>query len=272
MKIFAKPRKRPRVRSVIGLAGCFSSYAIIGGFGQKLRGFLGFMNLISLQNLGLKDYGEALKTMMTAHSQRVHCEIPDTIFIVEHNPVITRGRRLQGQQIPSQDEIEKRGILVCDADRGGLLTYHGPGQVVVYFVIELAQYALGISDFVTQLEIVLLDFLNVYGVKALRLPDHPGIWVGEQKIASLGLRVEKGVTRHGISLNICNDLSIYQLFDPCGLPGTTMTNLQTVLKRKISAEEFQEMKNHLGQMFCTGLELARGGGLIACKKPRKCFS
>lgn len=187
--------------------------------------------------------------MMAAHSQRVAYKTNDTIFLVEHQPVITRGRRLQGQKIPLQDEIEKRGILVCDADRGGLLTYHGPGQIVVYFVVQLNRYAEGIGAFVAHLEAILLDFLKIQGVQASLRPGHPGIWVRDQKIASLGLRVEQGVTRHGVSVNVCNDLSIYQLFDPCGLSGATMTNLQMGLDRKISPDEFQVLKSQLGQLF-----------------------
>jgi lipoyl(octanoyl) transferase len=120
---------------------------------------------------------------------------------------------------------------------------------VVYFVLQLGDYAEGISAFIKKLEMILLAFITTQGVKALLRPDLPGIWVGEQKIASLGLRVEQGVTRHGISLNVSNDLSVYQLFDPCGLSGATMTNLQTVLGRKISEEELQKMKNDLGQFF-----------------------
>lgn len=188
--------------------------------------------------------------MMLAHSQRVDCEIEDTVFLVEHQPVITRGRRLQGQKIPLQDEIEKRGILVCDADRGGLLTHHGPGQIVVYFVVQLKNYAEGIGGFVAQLETILLDFIQTQGVTASLRPGHPGVWVEEKKIASLGLRVEQGVTRHGISVNICNDLSVYQLFDPCGLSGATITNLQEILQRNITREEFKKMGIQLGKRFC----------------------
>lgn len=207
------------------------------------------MSSILLNNLGLEAYPETLQSMMMVHAQCVAGKHDDTIFVLEHQPVITRGRRLQGQKIPFQDEIEKRGILVCDADRGGLLTYHGPGQIVVYFVVQLNSYAEGIQVFVEELEAILLDFFKIQGVRTSRRQGHPGIWVGERKIASLGLRVEQGVTRHGISVNICNDLSVYQLFDPCGLSGVTMTNLEVVLGRKIGTEEFQDMKNDLGRIF-----------------------
>lgn len=179
---------------------------------------------------GRVSYDDAMRLMEERHALRLAGSASDAIFVLEHDPpVITKGRRLHDVPVPRQEEILARGIQIRQADRGGLLTYHGPGQIVAYFVLRLEDYFTGIGALVQTLEGVLVEFLSRHGVVANTDPAHPGIWVGGKKIASLGLRVERGVTKHGISLNVNNDLRVYDLFDPCGLSGNTMTTLDEAI-------------------------------------------
>jgi len=203
------------------------------------------MEKIEIKNLGVIDYDSAMKIMTDLHAQRVADEIPNTLLVLEHEPVVTKGRRLHGQEVPLHPELNKNGVIIREADRGGLLTYHGPGQIVVYFIVKFSDYVNGISDFVNLVENALLDALLDYGVPSEIKKDYPGVWVGDKKIASIGLRVSEGITRHGISLNISNDLDIYNYFNPCGLGGNIMTNLQkitgnTKLETKAVAEVLVE--------------------------------
>ncbi len=202
-----------------------------------------------MQHLGLVDYDAAILQMDALHAKRQAGTVPDTILVLEHPAVITRGRKMQDQPLLWQDKLESLGVQIRNADRGGELTYHGPGQIVVYFILELKTYAAGIADFVKTLELALIDFLQGQGVVAEIRPDHPGIWVGEKKMASLGLRVAGGITKHGIALNVRNDLSVYQWFSPCGLAGATMTNLQICLAQDISDSTYVTLQNTLATAF-----------------------
>lgn len=184
---------------------------------------------LTVFDLGRVPYDEAMRVMEDRHACRLAGTASDAVFVLEHDPpVITKGRRLHDVPVPRQDEILARGIQIRQTDRGGLLTYHGPGQIVVYFVLRLEDYFTGIGALVRTLEDVLMEFLSRRGVSANVDPSHPGIWTGGKKIASLGLRVERGVTKHGIALNVNNDLGVYALFDPCGLSGNAMTTLDAV--------------------------------------------
>lgn len=205
-----------------------------------------------IKNLKLISYPDAMQIMDAMHAERVQNLCEDTLLVLEHNPVITKGRRLTDVTIPNEDQIRARGIAICQTDRGGLLTYHAPGQIVVYFILRLTDSFHGISELVAALEVGIQKFLSDLGVQSQIKKDHPGIWVGERKVASLGLRVADGVTKHGIALNVSNDMSAYALFDPCGLAGNTMTSLEEILTRKISDEEKEEWKKKLALIFCNG--------------------
>lgn len=207
------------------------------------------MSSCQLQFLNTVSYESGLKTMMQLHTDRVQGKISDQILVLEHTPVITKGRRLHKTPVPGEDAIKKLGIDIQNADRGGELTYHGPGQIVVYFILKFEDHFPGVQAMVKKIESLLMTFLNQYRLETHLDPDNPGIWVGDKKIASIGLRVEKGVTRHGIALNINNDLKVYDLFNPCGMSGQVMTNLSTVLNRTIDASELKDITQNLGQFM-----------------------
>lgn len=187
--------------------------------------------------------------MMDLHARRVSEVGADHLLILQHHPVVTKGRRLHGKPLPRELALTARGIIIRDADRGGLLTYHGPGQIVMYFVIQLGDYFDGVSGLVTCIEEELIRFLSAYRLDGRRDSVHPGVWVGEKKVASIGLRVAGGVTCHGLALNVMNDLGAYALFDPCGLSGDSISNLACLLGRDIADDEFARMEHGLARAF-----------------------
>lgn len=207
------------------------------------------MKKIEIKKLDVISYDDAMVVMKELHQKRCQNLIPNTLLILQHPAVITKGRRLQGQPIAFQEKFLALGIQVRDADRGGLLTYHGPGQIVVYFIVRLQDYFDGISAFVRHIEKVLKNFLKNFHVEASLDKNHPGIWVHGKKIVSIGLRVSQGVTSHGLAFNVASDLDVYKYFDPCGLSGDTMTNLEKVLARKFLPTTITEMAHTLAEDF-----------------------
>ncbi|OVE81110.1 hypothetical protein BVY03_04650 [bacterium K02(2017)] len=202
---------------------------------------------IEMQNLGLIDYDQAIQKMKDIHQQRVLNTGVDTILLLQHPAVVTKGRQLHGKKGAADDLLVANGIQVREADRGGLLTYHGPGQLVVYFILKFQDYFSGAQEMVCTIEKTLLQFLEKYQIKANIKTEHPGIWVGQKKIASVGLRIANKITMHGIALNVCNSLDVYQYFNPCGLSGDTMTSMQQVLQNKIATDKFDDMSQELGR-------------------------
>ncbi len=207
------------------------------------------MKKIEIKKLDVISYDDAMVIMKDLHQKRVENLIGDTLLVLQHPAVITKGRRLHGQEIPFQKKIEEQGIQVRDADRGGLLTFHGPGQIVIYFILNLENRFNGISVMVAWIEKVLQDFLKRFDVEGAIDKEHPGIWVDGKKIVSIGLRVSQGVTTHGLAFNVTSDLKVYQYFNPCGLAGDVMTNLESVLTRPFTPATVKEMEHVLAEDF-----------------------
>ena len=147
---------------------------------------------------------------------------PDEIWLLEHEPVFTLGIRERAEDI-----IDSGDIPVVKSDRGGLITYHGPGQLVVYFMLDLRRLGVGLKALVNTLEQATIDLLNEYNISAARLENAPGVYVDGEKIASIGLRVQRGCTYHGLSLNVDMDLSPFERIVPCGLDGIKMTDMKS---------------------------------------------
>lgn len=150
-------------------------------------------------------------------------DAPDEIWLLEHFPVYTVGVRGHGSCRQPQGIAST--IPIVQTDRGGLITYHGPGQLVAYTLIDLARLGLGVRDLVTALEQATIDLLRQYGLRAHARPKAPGVYVGGAKIAFLGLRVKQGRSYHGLSLNVDLDLSPFRVIDPCGIEGLEVTRL-----------------------------------------------
>jgi lipoate-protein ligase B len=185
---------------------------------------------LAIEDWGVVAYGDALERQLALHARRVAGEAPDTIVVVRHPPTITLGRRAPEDDVAmDRAELERRGVAVVRSDRGGRATYHGPGQVVVYPIVSIASLGLGVKDWVCLLEGALIDTLEDYGIEGRRRDGTAGIWTGEDgreaKIASLGLRVARGVSYHGIALNTGLDASIFDCIVTCGVRGERVTTV-----------------------------------------------
>jgi lipoate-protein ligase B len=152
---------------------------------------------------------------------------PESLVLVEHTPVYTFGRRVRPEHLlVAAQELNLRGAEVVESDRGGDITFHGPGQIVGYPILDLKRRGLGPSDYVRGLEETLIRTLDGFGIVAERSPGRPGVWVGNSKIAALGVRVRGGVTTHGFALNVSTDLSWFDAIVPCGLAGAGVTSME----------------------------------------------
>ena len=179
-----------------------------------------------LLDLGLTDYLKASRLQVALHQARVQEAIDDTLLLTEHLPVYTLGRTTRPEHV---GEGWVRGVIngipVLSADRGGSATYHGPGQLVGYPILWLRTYCAGPKAYVNCLEEILVRALDALGVPAGRRAGMPGVWVGDRKIAAVGVRISQGVTRHGFALNVANDLLPFAAIVPCGLVRAGMTSV-----------------------------------------------
>lgn len=178
-----------------------------------------------VKHLGLMPYADVWQKMRDFTDQRGP-ETPDEIWLVEHPPVFTQGQAGKSEHVLVLDE----DIPLVQTDRGGQVTYHGPGQLVVYPLLALKRYALGVRDWVSCIEAVVVESLAQFGVEAYPKAQAPGVYVGEKKIASLGLRVRRGASYHGVAVNVDMDLSPFFRINPCGYQGLEMTQLRDEMK------------------------------------------
>lgn len=187
---------------------------------------------------GLISYSQAMELMEKLRVERTKGEIPDQILFLEHPPIITMGRRPAQQDLKlSIVELQKKGIDFIETDRGGKLTYHGPGQLVIYFIFDLNQRALSIADFVWKAEEGLKLYLKTLDILVERDPQNPGLWIGLQKIASVGFHIQKGITTHGVALNLTCDLTPFSYMVPCGIPSTIPTSVLLQTGKHVSVLE-----------------------------------
>jgi lipoyl(octanoyl) transferase len=176
--------------------------------------------------LGVVAYREALALQERVRAARQADAIPDTLLLLEHPPVYTRGRRSLAGELPlGEDWYREQGIDIVDVDRGGKLTYHGPGQLVGYPIMRIVD----VIAYLRAIERAIVAALAGAGIEARARPDegsdYTGVWVGERKIASIGVHVARGVTTHGFALNVDNDLEPFQWVVACGLQGVAMTSV-----------------------------------------------
>jgi lipoyl(octanoyl) transferase len=181
--------------------------------------------------LGRVEYRDAWQLQKRLAAARADGAIPDQLLLLEHSPVLTLGRGAdESHVLATPDELAARGIEVVRVERGGEVTYHGPGQLVAYPVVRLADRDLLLRPFVRALEAALVDTCAGFGVAAARRDGHPGCWVDREgvaprKIGALGIRVERGTSYHGVALNVDVDLDDFALIDPCGMPGLRSTSI-----------------------------------------------
>jgi len=202
-------------------------------------------------NLGLMDYAKAWDLQHDLWSKRVEGELPDLLLLLEHPHVITLGRRgNRSHLIVSPEVLEAMKIPIFHVERGGDITYHGPGQMMVYPILDLKDYGYRLIRYVGQLEEIILHVLKDFGIEGRRDPSSRGVWVNSDKIASIGVAIKRWVSFHGFSLNFETDLKYFDLINPCGLVGQKMTTMSKILGKRISRDELAErICFHFGEVF-----------------------
>ena len=197
-----------------------------------------------VRRLGRTDYQATWRAMQDFTATR-DGQTPDEIWLLEHPPVFTQGLAGRPEHL-----LRETGVPLVRTDRGGQITYHGPGQVIAYLLIDLARRGLKVRELVSRIEQATIDLLASLGSEGQRLAGAPGVYVGGAKIASLGLRVKGGCSYHGVSLNADMDLSPFAAINPCGYPGLKVTQLRDLGVRSDPTEVgellLQQLQNHIG--------------------------
>ena len=198
-----------------------------------------------VRNLGRVAYQPTWEAMQRFTDERT-AETPDEIWTLEHDPVFTLGMNADPAHVLAAGDIP-----VVRVDRGGQVTYHGPGQLIVYPLIDLRRAGLGVRDLVTALEQSVIDCLGKYGISATTWPGAPGVYVVDRKIASVGIRVRRGASYHGIALNVTTDLEPFSRINPCGHEGLAMTRLAALGAptdlRRVAADLLTELQRLLSR-------------------------
>ena len=207
------------------------------------------MRSCQVRELGRVEYGRALELQQELIAQRKAGQMGDHLLLLEHPHVITLGRNGHLENLLAGDDILNRaGISFHPTDRGGDVTYHGPGQLVGYPILDLREWKRDVGAYVRGIEQTIIDTLADFGIEAGRIPKLTGVWVGEAKIAAIGVHISRWVTSHGFALNVNTDLSYFQYIVPCGLtkPVTSMARLGV---RARLDEVSQVLAAHFGRVF-----------------------
>lgn len=214
-------------------------------------------------DLGRLAYLSALELQHRVVAARQAGRLPDVLLLVEHEPVITLGRRGDPRHILAPAEVlEQAGIAVHVVERGGDVTYHGPGQLVGYPILRLGEHDLGAADYMHRLEDVLLAVLADFGLQGHRRPGIIGLWLGPDKVASLGARIERGVSYHGFALNVSADLSHFRLIVPCGITDGGVTSMERARGMAVEWHAVLErVQHHFALLFRTHLQKLRADEL-----------
>jgi lipoyl(octanoyl) transferase len=215
-----------------------------------------------LRHLGRMDYGKALEQQALLVDERKQGLASDHLLLVEHPHVITLGRNGHMENLLANDYVlERAGIAFFPTDRGGDVTYHGPGQLVGYPIIDLKEWKRDVHAYVRAVEQVIIDTLADYAITAGRIQGLTGVWVDGRKIAAIGVHISRWVTSHGFALNVNTDLSYFQYIVPCGLtrPVTSMAQLGV---HATLEEVAQTLAGHFGRIF--DYEIEESAGALAC--------
>jgi lipoyl(octanoyl) transferase len=213
---------------------------------------------LHVRNIGRIDYADAVRLQDELVERRIRREIPDTLLLLEHPPVITLGRRATLQDVYlSEVELRRRGIQLEHATRGGLVTYHGPGQLVGYPIVKLRDRGLTVPCYVRALELAIIDALEGIGVDARIDEGRVGVWTSRGKIAAIGVAQRHGVSLHGFAVNLQPDLSHFELINPCGISDLGVTSAQAILGHPVDLGLF---KQHIARALEAQLEAVAGTG------------
>jgi lipoyl(octanoyl) transferase len=206
---------------------------------------------LEVTDLGRRPYAETLELQRSLCRRRMAGDLDrDRLLLVEHEPVVTLGRGTRATSLPlPPDELARRGIAVHEVERGGDVTYHGPGQLVGYPILDLKEHRQDLHWYLRQLEAALIAGLTTLGIDAERRTGLTGVWAGGRKIASIGVHVKQWVTLHGFALNVSTDLRAFDLIVPCGIAGVEMTSVARELDRGDSAELWQTTRRAVIEEF-----------------------
>ena len=196
-----------------------------------------------VKRLGRVEYAPTFQAMQDFTATRT-AETPDELWIVEHPPVYTLGQAGKPEHI-----LADIGIPIVKIDRGGQVTYHGPGQVVIYLLLDLQRLKIKVRELVTAIEQAVIDFLASHGVSAMRREGAPGVYVGDAKIAALGLKIKNGCSYHGLSLNVDMDLSPFTAINPCGYAGLKVIQTKDLNISLTAHEAGEQLSQHLLQQL-----------------------
>jgi lipoate-protein ligase B len=203
--------------------------------------------LLQIRDCGLADYRQILQMQQLLREKRQQNEIPNTVLIVEHPAVVTLGARQSSNRLlVNRQDLAQKNIDIVEVRRGGGTTAHNAGQLVFYPILNLQKTGLGINKYIRELEAIGAELLARLNVRNTRRKGAPGLWVGERKIASIGVRVSKFITYHGMAINIQNDLSIFDYIVPCGLDNVEMTS---VLKETGKKHPMNRIKKQLAEIL-----------------------
>lgn len=193
---------------------------------------------IIVKDLGLAPYQAVWDLQKKMQQQRIKGEIEDTLILVEHEPVYTLGKNAnENHLLQSRDE----SVDVFNIERGGDITFHGPGQIVGYPILDLSNYKKSVSWYMRTLEQLTIDVLKNFGITATRIDGLTGVWVGDEKIAAQGVRISRWVTMHGFALNVNPDLSFYEGIIPCGIFDHGVTSMEQLLGEKQDMETVKQV-------------------------------
>lgn len=193
-------------------------------------------------HLGLCSYPEAYKLQKQLLGLRIEKKIPDTLLLLQHPPVFTIGRRGSMKNIMVGPEVlSGEGIEVYETDRGGDITYHGPGQIVAYPILDLKQHGRDVHRAIKMYEETVIGLLEGYGIEGRRVPEYPGVWAGDEKICAIGIGISNWVTFHGFALNVNTNLEHFSLITPCGIAGRGVTSMERILGSRV--DEFALAKD-----------------------------
>lgn len=201
-----------------------------------------------MYDLGLRSYAEALSFQRELAAARIDKRVPqDVLVLVEHPPVVTLGRSTKQENLLFTPELlRSRGVELFEVERGGDVTFHGPGQLVGYPIVDLNEHKLDLHWYLRQVEEVLIRAVAPFGVVAGRVEKKTGIWTKDRKLASIGVHARQWVTWHGFALNVTTDLSYFDLMVPCGLPGVDMTSVQRELQERHALGQGPQPSTTLG--------------------------
>lgn len=210
--------------------------------------------------LGTIDYAEAHRLQKDLQGKRIRGELSDIVLLLEHPPVLTMGRSAKAQHVLAAPELlEAREIQVHEVGRGGDVTYHGPGQLVAYPIIDLKPDRKDVRKYVASLEETMIRTCAGFGLAAGRVEGLNGAWIGDRKVGAVGVRISRWVTMHGLALNVNSDLREFEMIVPCGIQDKGVTSLSAELGRTVHvAEVFEPLARHFAELYEAPIEWRDG--------------